>query len=469
MLPSIDCRSSFLCSPAWQAVVGERVTLHMKVLTGRSEANDPLPRRTLLIVAPYFPPVIGGLEQYVSRLADQLRRRHNWRVIVAASGDRGGPDRLEIINGITVYRLGYTLKISHTPLSALWLRRIRHIIDLEGPDLVNVHLPVPGLADAAAYVVRDIPLVATYHTISMHKGNLRHDIAIWIYERIMGRGVLSKATRIICSSSAVREFLRPYSGKSVVIPPAVDSELFSPGEDTSGQRLLFVGNLSKSHTHKGLSYLLKALAEPPCQQVCLDIVGDGDGRPGYESQCRLLGISGRVCFHGRLDGPALVKRYRMSYALVQPSTNDSLPTTLLEAMACGLPVIASRVGAMSSIVRPGFNGWVVQPGDTQSLARAIEELTSDLAKAAQYGRAGRELVKSLFTVEESGRSHGGHLRGCHERVWRQGRDCHAVLLPPCRRLGKLRSAKRPDVAPGRASVWWSLRLPTRVDGASLMR
>lgn len=356
-------------------------------------------QRTLLIVAPYFHPAVGGLEQYVFGLAIQLERRHDWRVVVVTSGDRRGKDVNVNINGLTVYRLGYGFKLSNTPVAFGWLRRIRSIIDHEDPELINVHLPVPGLADAAAWVVQGIPLVVTYHTTSMRKGDARYDIPIWIYEHTIRNILLRKAARIVCSSVAVEDYLTSYRNKCVVIPPAVDVKFFTPVKELVGRRLLFVGNLAKSHSHKGLSYLLEALAELPCQAICLDVVGDGDARSYYEAKCRQLGITNRVVFHGQLVGAYLAARYRKSYALVHPSTNDSLPTTIVEAMASGLPVIASQVGAVSSIIRDGFNGCLTQPGDVGSLVKAITELTSNPGRATHYGKSGRSVVESLFAVE----------------------------------------------------------------------
>ena len=196
-------------------------------------------RRTLLMVTPYFPPGGGGLEQYVFRLAIQLQRRHNWRVVVATSGDRRSPDRQEIADGLTIYRLGYIFKISNTPFDPRWAQRLRSIIERENPDLVDADLPVPGLADAMAHVVGSTPFVVTYHTNTMLKGKLRYDIPIWLYERIIGHRILARAERIICSSTAVRDFLAPYAGKSLVIPPAVDVEEFVPRADLAGRKTAF--------------------------------------------------------------------------------------------------------------------------------------------------------------------------------------------------------------------------------------
>jgi len=365
-----------------------------------AKATRDASQRTLLMVSPYFPPALGGLEQYVFRLSSQLQKLHNWRVVIVTSGDRRGRDRREVMDQLTVYRLGYTMMISHTPLDLHWTRRMREVVQQVNPDIVDAHLPVPGLADAATFAVGNIPLVVTYHTASMQKGRLRYDLPIWAYERVLGHALLSKAERIICTSTASRDFLSRYSGKSVIIPPAVDTEIFNPGSTAPGQRFLFVGNLSRTHVHKGLGYLLQALRDPRCRDVSLDVVGDGDGRQAYESQCHDLGIADRVKFYGTLYGDALAQRYRAALSLVQPSTNDNFPTTVIEAMACGTPVIASRVGSTSTVVQPGATGYLVEPGDVSSLAEAISALFADPVRAATYGKAGLELVQSSYTTEQ---------------------------------------------------------------------
>lgn len=363
-------------------------------------------QRTLLMVSPYFPPALGGLEQYVFRVSSQLRQRHDWRVVVVTSGDRHGEDRHEVIDELTVHRLGYRLTASNTPFDLRWARRMRQIVRECKPDIVNAHLPVPGIADVVPLAGGNVPLVVTYHSASMRKGRLLYDVPIWAYERIAGRALLTKARRIICTSAAAQDFLRHYRRKSVVIPPGVDVRVFHPGH-APGQvamtadagRLLFVSNLSRSHAHKGLGYLLRALSDPRCREVCLDVVGDGDGRADYQAQCVQLGIANRVTFHGARYGEELAGYYRAAFCLVQPSTNDSLPTTIIEAMACGCPVIASRIGSTATLVRPETTGYLVEPGDSTSLAAAIADLYADPSRAATYGKAALDLIQSNYTTE----------------------------------------------------------------------
>lgn len=357
-------------------------------------------QRTLLMVSPYFPPALGGLEQYVSRLSGQLQQRHNWRVVIVTSGEQHGQNRREVVDGLTVCRLAYGLAVSHTPFDVRWARRMREIVQEVKPDLVDAHLPVPGIADVAPFAAGSIPLVVTYHAVSMRKGKLLYDVPIWTYERILGRALLAKAQRIICTTDAAQDFLWRHRQKSVVIPPGVDTKVFHPGALGSGRRLLFVSNLSRAHAHKGLSYLLEALSDPLCREVCLDVVGDGDGRADYEAQCVQLGIADRVTFHGARYGEDLAAYFRSAFCLVQPSTNDTMATTIIEAMACGIPVIASRIGSTATVVQPGTTGYLVEPGDVGSLVAAISDLFADPAQAAVYGKAALELVGSAYTTEQ---------------------------------------------------------------------
>jgi glycosyltransferase involved in cell wall biosynthesis len=357
-------------------------------------------RRTVMMVCPYFPPALGGLEQYVVRLARRLQECHNWRVVVVTSGDFKGKDRREVVDDMAVYRLGYGIMISHTPLDVRWLRRMRDIVRREKPDIVDAHLPVPGLADVAAFAVGDIPLVVTYHSTSMRKGKIKYDIPIWGYERFIGHALLSKAMRIICTSTASADFLRHYKDKSAIIPPSVDTDLFHPSSGGLGDRLLWVGSLARTHAHKGLTFLLHALADPACVKVELDVVGDGDGRADYLALCARLGITDRVTFCGSMHGESLAQRYAESFALVQPSTNDNMPTTIIEAMASGIPVIASRIGSVPDLVQPGVSGLLVEPGDAGQLAAAIVDLYSDPNRATRYGKAGLAVALESYSTKQ---------------------------------------------------------------------
>jgi glycosyltransferase involved in cell wall biosynthesis len=142
-------------------------------------------------------------------------------------------------------------------------------------------------------------------------------------------------------------------------------------------RLLFVGNVIE---RKGLHTVLDALARLPASCATLDVVGSLEVAPAYvarvQRQIAQLGLQGRVRLHGSLPQEALVERLRTSDLFVAPSY-EGFGIVYLEAMAFGLPVIASTAGAAHEIVQPAQNGYLVQPGDAGTLAAHICTLTEN--------------------------------------------------------------------------------------------
>ena len=358
--------------------------------------------RTLAVIAPYFPPHAGGLERYAFEIARRLQSEYQWRVIVITSGERYGKDVKEQKDGLTTYRLGYCLKISNTPLGFSWFHKIRRILKQENPDIVNVHTPVPGIGDIAACCTRKIPLVVTYHMVSMRKGKWLPDIGIWLYEHTVLPLLLRRADRIICSSNAVRyEFLSTYESRCTTITPAVDHEFFSPHakKRARGNNVLFVAaDLIRACEYKGLAMLIEAIdiLRKKGVHACLTVVGDGDMRKVYEASVRARGLEGTVRFKGRLERGALIAAYREADIFVLPSAKDNHPLVILEAMAAGLPVISTTVGDIPILIKDGITGFLIEPYDRPALVEKLEVLLHNPKKAAVFGAAARERVVREF-------------------------------------------------------------------------
>ena len=126
----------------------------------------------------------------------------------------------------------------------------------------------------------------------------------------------------------------------------------------------------------------------------LTLVGDGDARAGLERLAADLGVRDGVDFVGFRGGDELVDTYRGASVLVLPSLTDaeSFGMTLVEAMACGRPVIGSRVGGIPDVIEDGVTGLIVPPGDASALAEACLRILRDGALADRLGRDGREEV-----------------------------------------------------------------------------
>lgn len=195
--------------------------------------------------------------------------------------------------------------------------------------------------------------------------------------------------------------------KTHVVYGGCDVQRFAPGDDVR-HGVLYVGRITP---HKGIDRLIRALPH----DVSLTVAGTSGHDPempeaAYPDLLRRVAIGKEVSFIGRVDEIELPRLYRRAQIYVLPSVettcygkriaiSELLGLSLLEAMASGTPVIASRVGGLPEVVRHGETGLLVPPGDEVALREAINELTHDRAKARRMGEAGRELVAETFTWE----------------------------------------------------------------------
>jgi glycosyltransferase involved in cell wall biosynthesis len=191
-----------------------------------------------------------------------------------------------------------------------------------------------------------------------------------------------------------------------VIPNGVDTATFHPAPpsppDNGPVRLLAVGRLVQQ---KGLDVLLTALARPGLERVELDIVGDGERRPDLERQASQLGLMARVRFLGWMDRDHLAEVYRRADVFVLPSRDEGMPNVVLEAMASGLPVIASRIAGACDMVVDGETGLLLPPDDAGALAAAVARLAGDAPTRQSFGRAGRERVERLYSWGSAARAY----------------------------------------------------------------
>ena len=150
---------------------------------------------------------------------------------------------------------------------------------------------------------------------------------------------------------------------------------------------------------KGIEVLLEAVPEilrrvPRARFV---FVGDGPLRSSLDNQARSMGLGGCIRWLGfRRDIPALLEATDL---FVRPSLEDAFPTVLLEAMAMGLPVVASRVGGIPEIVIPGQTGTLVEAGDAPGLAQAVSDLLLQPTERAACGEAARRRAQAEFSIQ----------------------------------------------------------------------
>ena len=218
---------------------------------------------------------------------------------------------------------------------------------------------------------------------------------------------------LLSPSRALGENFSHFGITPVYIPNFVDTRPFEGAREASSSRkILFVGALYPS---KGVKHLLSAMSVLRAQapESVLEIVGDGPERRALERRAAELGLVGAVAFRGNLGEEETRAAYMTSRVLVLPSVvKENCPLVVLEAMAAGRPVVASRVGGVVELVRQGETGLLVPYGDPDALAGALREILRDGDLADCMGRRGAEVVRNEFTVKR----HLESIVGLYERA-----------------------------------------------------
>jgi glycosyltransferase involved in cell wall biosynthesis len=219
----------------------------------------------------------------------------------------------------------------------------------------------------------------------------------WYY--LTGERLLCRATRarMVVPSHAVARFAVDHIGLDAgvvdVVPNGVDVARFSPRPRPNGSlTAIWLGVMAQV---KRLDTLVEALAEVP--ELELLLVGSGPERDAVEKAACERGVAGRVAFRGRVADPA--SGFAEADLFVLPSAAENCPLALLQAMACGLPVVASRVGGVPEIVRDGVDGLLVPPGQVAALASALRTLVADSARRRAMGGHARQRVIRHYTLQ----------------------------------------------------------------------
>ena len=343
----------------------------------------------VLFVTPYFPPSLGGVENYVFNIALGLKQKYNFEVIVVTSNATGKKQTVEEYFGIKVYRLPAMIRISNTPINPLWYFSLKRIIREEKPDIINSHQPVMFIGDVAAFVSGKIPFVLTYHAGTMLKRKLPIDILIYLYEKLLLPHTVKKAVKIICASSLVRDtLLKKYAFKCTVIHPGVNTSLYKPNSKVKREEnlVLFIARHKNMYRMKGLYYLIDAINM--LHGVRLRIVGEIDD--SNDKNIEFIGLK---------HGEDLVEEMQKASVVVLPSLAhmESFGMVLIEAMACRTPVVGTYVGGIPEVISEGIDGFVVPAENSNALALAISKILADKELATCMGKHGEAKVREKFT------------------------------------------------------------------------
>ena len=332
----------------------------------------------------------GGAEMMVLHLARELDRAGHPVRVVSLHGDETDVAGLMRRAGIDVVALNKAG--GPDPRTVLRLRaQMRDF----SPTVVHTHLPVlEYVLPAACLYGRRVGIIHTVHNLA--RAETRHRVLRAVNRRAFSHGVVPVALNEEVRSSICREYALPPSAVPVV-GNGIDLDAFRGpqrrGLCGAGARLLCVARLAQAKNHALLLQTVARLRESG-RDVSLTLVGDGPLRGRLEELARELGISEHVRFAGRrTDTPAF---YRDCDLFVLLSDYEGMPMSIIEAMASGLPVVATRAGGVGELVDDGVSGALVE-ADAAAAAEAIAAICDDPALYARLS-AGAVRTSSRYSA-----------------------------------------------------------------------
>jgi phosphatidylinositol alpha-mannosyltransferase len=298
------------------------------------------------------------------------------------------------------YRVSYAGTVAPVGLAPYSTRAIRRQIRTFRPDLLHVHEPfTPSTSMYATLASGGAPVVATFHAYLEGSKALRAATPLL-------RPVAKRISETIAVSQAAASFAAAGLGLlPQIIPNGVDVEMFAQaepaGELPAAPRILWAHRLDPQ---KGLRFALGAftsLAEK-IEDLSLVVAGDGPDRGLFSSLSS--SIRGRVIVLGNVRHENLPRYFAEANVFVGPATGqESFGVALVEAMAAGVPVVASDIAGYREVVKAGINGLLVEPGNSDALADAIGSVLADPGLAERLSNAGRERANEYSWETVTGR------------------------------------------------------------------
>ncbi len=306
----------------------------------------------IAILVYYFPPKwLAGTEIATYKMATHLARKGH-EVHVITSWDEGLP-KVHVENGFYIHRIP-KLDIRFLGVITFWLKMVFEINNIK-PNIVHGQSLLMGPPAWIAKKIFGFPYVVWGQGSDVYSPG-------W-FEKLTSRKILRDADAVLALTGHMKkEMTRILEREIVVVPNGIDLEEFLvPTKSfnySNYKTIIFVGRLNPV---KGVRYLIKAMRfvlekEPNCKLL---IVGDGEERAELEALSVQLGIKESIQFAGAVPHEKVRTYLQQADVFVLPSLSEGFPLVILEAMACGLLIVATRVGGIPDILKDGINGYLV--------------------------------------------------------------------------------------------------------------
>lgn len=356
----------------------------------------------ILQVCPYFYPYLAGQEIFVLELSKQLKKSGH-SVTVYTSNHSHLP-AYEKIQGLDVFRFKMIFNPLNNPICPGFLNIYKNIRDF---DIIHVHNE-HSFVTLLTYLINLFfkkPIVLSCHG-QLRFNNYWKDLFEITFSRTVGKFIFKNISKVAALSDSDKNYLISIgvdSRKIVIIPNAINHDSLDnisynkKIQKTNDEKiLLYVGVLIK---RKGVEYLIKSIPDIiKDNRLCCIIVGKGDYREKLETLVDKLNLTNNIIFKGSVKTEELYYYYNTADIFVLPSVSEGLPTTILEAMYFGLPVVTTDIPG----IRDHFSdsAILVTPKNEKELAKAIIRVLNDLPLRERLSRRGKELVREKYTWDK---------------------------------------------------------------------
>jgi len=348
-----------------------------------------------------FPPICGGIGYYVYNLSKALLKK-GFDITVLTRGSCRENIIYTDFEGIDLWKVRFSpLYPYHIKFHGYFLNKVLSQYENKF-DIVHLHnplVPVPATT---------LPVIVTEHgtvqgDISNSSVNDMSALALKLFAKKFIKqdyDVLANADIITAVSNSCMQEIKNIIGEKkqmYVIGNGVDTGYFKPDEilERAQNIVLYTGRLD---SRKGVVDLISS-AKFVCEnypEVKFILTGKGPNREYIQRRISNLNLKGNVTLVGYVSREEMLRLYQSSTMYVLPSYYEGLPTTLLEAMACGLPSIATNVDGSSEVISHGKNGLLVPPKCPKALSEGIQELLENKPKREDIGFCGREHVRNNY-------------------------------------------------------------------------
>lgn len=370
-----------------------------------------------ILTSAEFPPK-EGIGNYIYNMAQQfIKIGHKVTIIT-----RGGLHRTkeDYINGIQLFRVPFVLIYPfHIYMHSFFVNRLFKTIEYKF-DILNVHTPLPPLMKSK------IPVVLTFHSPMLSGARVTPvtdiiSLAIKFQSKYISYPLelrlINNSTIITAVSKRVARELTEYGPECrdiTVIFNGVDENVFMPiPKDRSQKYILYTGRISYG---KGLNELIDAAynIHKSRNDVQFLLAGDGPLLGYLKKKVKEMDLEDTVIFLGHVGRDEIVSLYQNATIFIFPSYHEGLPGSLLEAMSCALPIIATNVPGNSELIEHNHNGILVPARDATGLSAALLQLLDDPKRQNQLGQNARTTIVERYSWNKIAKN----ILQCYEEAMR---------------------------------------------------